>query len=237
MYIALMQEMIHFIQSRFRALADPRKAGPMAAYMKTDMPFHGIQKPQRVQVFREMKKQFPIESAAQYKRAILALWNLPHREEKYAAISIAQSWPEFMVPGAIPLYRRLIVEGAWWDFVDDIAIRLTGIVWLKHRPRMSAIMDKWIDLPGDGTSDGNMWLRRAAIIGQIKHFEKTDEDRLFDYCLRRAHEKEFFIRKAIGWALRAHAYTNPRGVKSFLLKHREKLSPLSFREGGKHLGI
>ena len=80
-----------------------------------------------------------------------------------------------------------------------------------------------------------MWLRRAAIIGQIKHKAETDEDRLFDYCLRRAGEKEFFIRKAIGWALRSHASTNPKAVKSFLSKHRDRLSPLSVREGGKHL--
>jgi 3-methyladenine DNA glycosylase AlkD len=129
----------------------------------------------------------------------------------------------------------MIVEGAWWDFVDDLAIRLTGVVWLNNRATITPIMDKWIELPGAG--DKNMWLRRAAIIGQIKHKERTDEDRLFEYCLRRSHEKEFFIRKAIGWALREHAYTNPRGVKSFLLKHHAKLSPLSFREAGKHLGL
>ena len=76
-----------------------------------------------------------------------------------------------------------------------------------------------------------------AIIGQIKHKAATDEDRLFDFCLRRAHEKEFFIRKGIGWALREYAYTNPRGVKSFLLKHRAKFSTLSFREAGKHLNL
>lgn len=228
-----MRDMIVFIQHQLRKQANPRKAKPMAAYMKTEMPFYGVQKPARVAVLREAKKRFPITTRAQYQKAILSLWKLTHREEKYGAIWLAQAYPEFIVPESIPLYRRLIVEGAWWDFVDDLAIRLTGIVWLNHREVASEVMDKWIDFPGVG--DGNMWLRRAAIIGQIKHKAQTDEERLFDYCLRRAHEKEFFIRKAIGWALREHAYTNPRGVKSFLLKHRAKLSTLSFREAGKHL--
>jgi 3-methyladenine DNA glycosylase AlkD len=228
-----MQDMVNFIQREFRRQANPRKAKPMAAYMKTDMPFYGVQKPARVAVLREMKTKFPIESASGYKRAILALWNLPHREEKYGAIWLAQAYPSYITPASVPLYRRLIVEGAWWDFVDDLAIRLVGVVWLNNRAKITPIMDKWIDLP----EERSMWLRRAAIIGQVKHKTQTDEDRLFDYCLSRAHEKEFFIRKAIGWALREHAYTNPHGVKSFLLKHRKKLSTLSFREGGKHLGI
>lgn len=201
----------------------------MAAYMKTDMPFYGIQKPGRMLVLRELKSRFPIEIRSQYQSAVLALWEQPHREEKYAAIHLAQAWPRFIVPASLPLYRRLIVEGAWWDFVDDLAIRLAGIVWLNHRETASVVMDSWID-------HDCMWLRRAAIIGQIKHKKQTDEDRLFDYCLRRAHEKELFIRKGIGWALREHAYTNPRKVKAFLRKHRDKLSPLSMREAGKHLG-
>src|SRR5262245_39479737 len=127
-----MQEMVVFIQSRLRAVADPHKAKPMAAYMKTDMPFYGVQKPARVAIMREPKKKFPIASAADYKRAVLALWKLPHREEKYGAIWLAQAWTQYITPASVPLYQQLIVEGAWWDFVDDLAIRLTGIVWLNH---------------------------------------------------------------------------------------------------------
>ena len=138
-------ESVGFIQQEFRRLANPRKAKPMAAYMKTDMPFYGVQKPARVAVCQELKRRFPIESAAQYRRAVLALWNLPHREEKYAAIWLAQACPRFIKPGAMPLYRRLIVEGAWWDFVDDVAIRLAGMVWLHHRETASAIMDRWVE--------------------------------------------------------------------------------------------
>lgn len=219
--------MIEFVQSRFAALADPKKAREMAAYAKTAMPFYGINQPDREPVFRELKKRFPFEDQAQYRGAVLALWALPHREEKYAAIFIAQAWPQFVVPASLPLYRKLIVEGAWWDLVDFVAMRCLCPLWQNHRPRIGPIMDQWI-------AHRDMWLRRSAIIGQLKHKEETDEERLFGYCLLCAGEKEFFIRKAIGWALREYAKTSPAAVKRFIRQHREALSPLSFREASKH---
>ena len=89
-------------------------------------------------------------------------------------------------------------------------------------------LDRWID-------DRNLWIRRTAILSQLKHKGGTDRDQLFGYCLRRAGEKEFFIRKAIGWALREYAKTEPDAVRAFALEHREQLSGLSFREATKHL--
>jgi 3-methyladenine DNA glycosylase AlkD len=227
------QSLVCFVQSRLRAAADPAKAGPMQAYMKTDMPFYGVPKPQRTIIAREIKKQFPIESARDYKTAVLALWELPHREEKYLAIGVAQMWPAFILPTALPMYRRMIVEGAWWDFVDDVAIRLVGRVMRAHRAGIKPVMEQWIDLPGEK----HMWLRRSALLCQIGHKLETDEAQLFDHCLRRGHEKEFFIRKAIGWALREYAWTSTgkRSVRRFLREHGDKLAPLSMREASRHL--
>jgi 3-methyladenine DNA glycosylase AlkD len=220
--------MVRFVRRRFRELANPADAGPMQAYMKTEMPFYGIKKPARVVVYRELRDRFVIDSAKQYAHAIEAFWSLPHREERYTALHIAMQHEQFIAMARLPLYKRLIVEGAWWDLVDDVAIRLTGRLWSDHRARVSGIMDRWID-------DGNMWLRRAAIIGQVKHRERTDEDRLFSYCARRAEEREFFIRKAIGWALREHARIQPGAVRRFVKRHRGRLSPLSLREAMKHI--
>jgi 3-methyladenine DNA glycosylase AlkD len=225
-----MDEMTDFVRERFTALSDVNKARDMAAYMKTDMPFYGVQKPQRVPVYREIKKRFPASSQREYARTVLALWQQPHREEKYVAIMYAQAFPQFIVPASMPLYKRLIIDGAWWDFVDEIATRLVGVVLLHHREAVQPTIDAWID-------HKDMWLRRTAIICQLKHKEQTDVARLFDFCLRRAHEKEFFIRKAIGWALREYAYTDAKTVRTFLRRHRERLSVLSFREAGKHLEL
>ena len=222
--------MVKFVRTQLRALADPAKAKPMAAYMKTDMPFYGVQKPDRVPIQRELFTRFPLKTRAQYAAAIEALWSQPHREEKYCAIHLATQYPQFITMASLPLYRRLIVEGAWWDFVDDIAIRLVGPLVLDHREAAGPKMDRWID-------DSNMWIRRSALICHISHKSRTDERQLFGHCLRRAHEKEFFIRKAIGWTLREYAKTAPKSVRRFVRAHRAELSPLSIREAAKHLDL
>lgn len=200
----------------------------MAAYMKTEMPFYGVQSKARDAIVRRMKQTVPIDDPLDYEASVLALWARPHREEKYLAIAWAMAWPACVARAALPLYERLIREGAWWDLVDDVAIRLSGRVWAADRAWVSPVMDAWID-------DPDLWIRRSALIGQIKHGSNTDAARLFDYCLRCAPETGFFIRKAIGWALREYAKTDPGAVRTFLLTHRDALSGLSFREASRHL--
>src|SRR5579872_5304341 len=112
-------ELVAFVQSELANRADPRKAAGMAAYMKTSMPFYGVPKPAREEVSREAKQRFAVFNRRDYERAVLALWKLPHREEKYFAIDMARAWRDFIRPESLPLYRRLIAEGAWWDMVDE----------------------------------------------------------------------------------------------------------------------
>lgn len=219
-----------FVSDELRSLADPAAAVGMAAYMKTDMPFYGVKKPQRDLVLREMTRRFPMAGRDDYVAGVLELWSMPHREEKYLAIALARSDDRFVDLDSVALYRRLIIEGAWWDFVDDVAVHLVGGVHRADRDRMTPILDAWVD-------DPVMWLRRTAIIAQLGHGADTDADRLFDYCLRRAAEKEFFIRKAIGWALRQYARTDPGAVRAFVLSHRQAWSALTFREATKHLDV
>ena len=200
----------------------------MAAYMKTSMPFYGVPKPDREVIHRELKKRFSISTHRDYQRAVLGLWTLPHREEKYFALAVAQTWRDFIVPASLPLYRRLIIEGAWWDFVDEAASHLVGAILLYDRKEIAPIMDRWI-------KHDDLWLRRAAIISQLSHKDKTDHARRFRYCLAQASEKEFFIRKAIGWALRQYGYSAPEKVRDFITVNRGKLSRLSYREASRVL--
>lgn len=219
------------MQRRFRELADLDKARPMQRYMKTDMPFYGIQKPPRKQIIRELRRQFPITSRKQYREVITALWKLPHREEKYLAIQLAiDRADDFNALSLLPMWKRMISQGAWWDFVDDLAIRLVGPLVLEHRAPMTTTLDQWID-------DRHLWIRRSALIAPIKHKDRTNQEQLFDHCARRMHETEFFIRKAIGWTLREYAYTDPVAVKRFALQYKDALSTLSFREATKHLDV
>jgi 3-methyladenine DNA glycosylase AlkD len=217
-----------FVQDELRKRGDPAKAVQMAAYMKTDMPFHGVQKPDREPVYRALRTAFVPGSSKRYADSVAALWTLPYREEKYAAIEYAIRHSKFIALDAMPLYERMIREGAWWDLVDPVATILVGRVLLEYRAEAARIMEKWI-------VDSDMWIRRAAILAHLKHKEKTDEQQLFAHCLRLSGEREFFIRKAIGWALREYAKTSPAAVSAFLRAHRDALSPLSLREASKHL--
>ena len=220
--------LIAFVQRELKVRADPRKAVAMAAYMKTSMPFYGVPTPAREQIHRELRVRSAISNRKDYERAVLDLWTLPHREEKYFAIDVARSFRDFIVPESMPLYRRLIEEGAWWDFVDEVAAHLVGTVLLQHRKKIAPMMDRWIE-------DADLWVRRSAIIAQLKHKDETDHVRLFRYSLAQAAEKDFFIRKAIGWALRQYAYSEPDRVREFITKHRGKLSPLTYREASRVL--
>jgi len=216
------------VTKHLAARADPDNAVNMAAYMKTTMPFYGVKADERRRVLREARRMFPIDSSDGYRDTVIALWERSHREEKYSAVDLAVDEERFIVLDHLDLYRRLIVEGAWWDFVDLVSAKLVGRVLLDEPAQMWPVLDEWID-------DDGMWLRRTAILAQLKHKDATDAGKLFEYCLRRASETEFFIRKAIGWALREYAKTDPDAVRGFLAEHGDELSPLSYREASKHL--
>jgi 3-methyladenine DNA glycosylase AlkD len=226
-YMTGMIEMVEYIRREFAKLANPGKARAMAAYMKTSQPFYGVNRPEQRRLVRAARRQFPPANRREYERAVLALWRLPHREEQYAAIEFART-PDYIALASLKLYERLIREGAWWDLVDDVAQHLVGRVLLEERSAMNPILDGRIE-------HKDLWLRRAALIAQVTHKARTDTERLFAYCVRCADEKEFFIRKAIGWALRAYSWTDPEAVREFLVKHRGRFSGLSLREGAKQL--
>ena len=200
----------------------------MQAYMKTEMPFYGVQKPGRTEVMRRLKKEFIPQSHDEYVALATALWELPHREEKYLAQGVATAHRRFITPASLDLYNRFIVEGAWWDFVDETATHMIRPLVIHYPDEAWPVVDGWVQ-------DPNMWLRRTAIICQVGAKESTDEQRLFSYCRQTMAEKEFFIRKAIGWALREYAKTNPDSVASFVTRHRDDMSGLSFREATKHI--
>lgn len=221
-------ELVEFVREELAAAADPAKAPAMQAYMKTEMPFLGVQKAGRAPVLRAARKRFAPVDRDQWRAQVAALWALPHREEKYLALAWARAYKTFAVADELPFLEGLIREGAWWDFVDEIASHLVGEAWLRQRERVGPVMDRWI-------TDEDVWIRRTAILGQLRHKEKTDTDRLLGYCEARAHEQSFWIRKAIGWSLRQHARTDPDLVVAFLERMGDRLSGLSRREAGKHL--
>ncbi len=160
------------VSSSLAEIADPAKAAGMAAYMKTDMPFYGVQKPARTQILRRLRDEFPPGTLAEYDALASALWDLSHREEKYLAQAVATQFDQFIVPDSMPLYLRFIVEGAWWDFVDETATHMVRELVLGFPAETWPIVDRW-------NESDDMWLRRASILCQIGAKERTDVDRLF----------------------------------------------------------
>ncbi len=222
------ENLIKFVQSSYKKLANKQKSIEMAAYMKTSMPFYGVQKPDRLPIYKSIKKDFAAENIDEYKDYVRALWALPHREEKYTALEYALANKQYIIKDSLDLYEELIRDGAWWDFVDTIAVHLVGETLLHERKAVKSKLDTWIN-------DDDMWIRRTAILSQNKHKSHTDETMLYKYIQKRMHEREFFIAKAIGWALREYSYTNPKSVKQFIAQNKNELAPLSVREGSKRL--
>jgi 3-methyladenine DNA glycosylase AlkD len=220
--------LVEAARSQLVDAADPAKSLAMAAYMKTEMPFYGVQNSARKAILRSLVREFPAESFDVYESHVRALWAEPHREEKYLAIGYARAWRDFIRIESVPLYRDLIVEGAWWDFVDELATQLIGKVLFDNRTIVEPTIREWMD-------SEDLWLRRVSIICQLRHKEATDTSLLSDACLANVRDKDFFIRKAIGWALREYAKTNPDWVRRFVTDHGAAMAPLSVREATKHL--
>lgn len=221
------QRIVDAVRLALPPLADADDAQAMQAYMKTETPYFGIKAPAR----REATKAAlatKLPDRASYERAVLGLWALPERENRYVAVDLAKKHKRFIVPESLPLYERLVREGAWWDLVDPVATHLVGGVFARHRAQLTPMIWRW-------SEDPDLWIRRTAVISQLRHRADTDAELLFELCRRRAHETDFFMRKAIGWALRQHARHDPEAVLAFLEDNRDALSGLSKREAAKHL--
>ena len=213
--------MIEAIRRELATRADPAKAPGMQAYMKSAMPFLGVQKAGRTEVARAAFPAYPLDGFDAWRDTVLRLWReATYREERYLAIALARDrrYRAHRTMAALPLYEELIVTGAWWDFVDEVAIRLVGELELGSFLRGWAV-------------DQDMWKRRTAIIAQVTR--RADAQLLFDCIEPNRADPEFFIRKAIGWALRDHSKADPDGVERYCATH--ELSPLSRREALRNL--
>ena len=129
----------------------------------------------------------------------------------------------------MPLYDHFVVTGAWWDHVDAVAIALLGPILRHDRSAVEPIVRTWIH-------DPDRWRRRTSIIIQNGAKAETDTALLADAILASIDDRDFFLRKGIGWALREYAKTDPDWVRAFVDAHEARLSPLSRREALKHLG-
>ncbi len=217
---------------RLGPAASPANAGPMRAYMLDQFPFLGIKTPERRSALSPLIRSLKDCGGADLLAAANGAWEMPEREYQYAAVDLlSKYWKKFDTED-IDTMLDLVQRKSWWDSVDALA-GVIGDVLKAAKLRGE---------DGHGNMDAalessNMWVRRVAMLHQLGWRDTTDAKRLFRYARTLAHEKEFFIRKAIGWALRDYARHNPVAVTTFLLKERSKLSTLTVREAAKHLDI
>ena len=209
----------------FLKAADREKAEKMAAYMKNQFSFHGIQSPERRKITTQLFKDWQIKTMPVDWGFVTALWEMPEREYQYVALDYLKRMQKCLDAGDLPKIKKLITTKSWWDTVDILASNVTGQIVRAH-PDQAELMDEWIE-------DDNLWVRRTAILHQLSYKNETDQDRLFSYCRIHGSDPEFFIAKAIGWALREYGKTSPQAVTAFV--ERTALQKLSKREALKYL--
>ena len=200
--------------------------------MKSAMPFHGVNMPQVRAIGRRHLTDLQVKSCDDWQKAVLTLWRgARFREERYVAMILAgdRRFEACRTPKAIPMLEEMIVTGAWWDHVDEAA-HLVGRILHAHPKPMRRVMRSW-------STDGNLWKRRVSIICQISFKKDTDLDLLYTNIEPNLGDRDFFIRKAIGWALRAYAWTDPAEVARYVRENEPRLSGLSRREALKNVPL
>lgn len=218
------------IEATLRPLADAQQSVPMRAYMLDQFAFLGIRAAPRRQALRGLPK-LSTWTAPELLALTDKLWDLPEREFQYVAVDLLTKHHRQLGPESLAHLLQLVQRKPWWDTVDGLA-GVVGDILLRARPGQPDVqrtMDACLGHP-------NLWVRRVAMLHQLGWRAHTDEARLLNYALTLASESDFFIRKAIGWALRDYARTRPEAVRAFLAQYADRLSGLTRREAGKHLG-
>lgn len=221
-----LQPLIQLLQAN----ADAAKAAKMAAYMRDQFPFLGIQTPLRKELFKTFLAEHGLPPLEMTEEVSWALWQLPEREYQYVAMSLLVKVQKKLGPEIIVHYEKLAVTKSWWDTIDGLASNFVGATLLRFPDERDRWINQW-----RGSDD--FWLRRIALLFQLSYKDKTDADLLFQLIKENGPDSpfgdEFFIQKAIGWALRQYSKTDADAVVDFIRK--TELAPLSQREGLKWL--
>jgi len=221
-----MEEFINGIVSKYSQQADADKAAGAKAYMLHQFEFLGLPAPVRAGVDKAYIKQHPLTEITIIENIVKTLWTMKEREYQYFAIRLFAFYKKLWIASSVKLMEYCITHKSWWDTVDAIASEWTGAYFKQFPKQKNAITLRW-------NKSANMWLQRSSILFQKAYKKETDTRLLEQYILNCSNSKEFFIQKAIGWALREHSKTDPLWVKQFIQDY--KLAPLSTREALKRI--
>ena len=223
----LAAEIMRRLDAAYEQARDPQRAAPMAAYMRDQFPFLGIPIPAQKVIAREVLAGLDRPGEADLSAVAAECWQRDEREYQYFACGLLRRHCRGCSEGFLPVAEHLIVTRSWWDTVDTLAAHVVGPLVARY-PRLVEVTDRWL-------TDDNIWLVRAAILHQLTFKESTDAARLFRYCTVQAGHSDFFVRKAIGWALREYAKTDPAAVRGFVTSHQSRLAAMTVREALRNL--
>lgn len=216
-------ELLARLRGAFEPARDPVRAAGMQKYMRDQFPFLGIPTSDRRRLAKEALSGLVSPTEPELIEASSSLYALAEREYHYSAVELVARNLRGCGPGFLAHARWLVTHHSWWDTVDGLAADAVGPLVQQH-PELAKEMDAWV-------IDHDIWVARTAILHQLRYKARTDAGRLFRYCELQAGHKDFFIRKAIGWALREYSKTDRDAVRSFIESHNDSLSGLSKREG------
>jgi 3-methyladenine DNA glycosylase AlkD len=212
-----------------KAAHDPERAKQEKRYLKSPYRFLGVKVPHLRKLAREFARSCPDATRKQVLGLAGKLWKSPFHQEKSLAIMVLEQYPQHLDGEAVPLIEEMLGQSSGWDHADWIAINLFGEV-LKNDPAAKRHLIRW-------SGSWSLWIRRASMTGQIRLLRAGGGDRELFFRIARAmvDEKEFFIRKAIGWVVREISKTDPGATHAFLMEVRDRASGLTLREGSKRL--
>lgn len=214
------------LKTLYEKNADPAQAAPMKKYMRDQFEYLGIKTPKNVALQKEFFAEHGYPPLSELDTILRDLWSLPQREFQYVAVGLLGRANKQIPAKFIKTIEYMIVTKSWWDTVDSIAGGTVGI----HFQRFPEVREKYL---AKWRASDNFWLRRTAILFQLNYKKETDFVLLREIIGENLNSKEFFINKAIGWALRQYARIDPKAVKAFVKS--TPLHPLSAREAMKHL--
>ncbi|WP_062005296.1 DNA alkylation repair protein [Streptococcus cristatus] len=207
-----------------KAAATPDDVPAMKAYMKNKFEFLGVKTPVRRKLTKTFFKQ-QTDLVIDW-NFINEAWNYPYRKLQYTALDYLEIRKKLLTPSDLPRLKKLAQTKSWWDTIDFLD-RLVGSI-IARFPETKGIILVW-------SRDEDIWLRRLAIDHQLLRKEETDTELLEKILVNNLGQTEFFINKAIGWALRDYSKTNPDWVRDFIERHQAEMAALSIREGSKYL--
>lgn len=225
----VIENIVSEFRNKLQKLGSKKRADREKSYLKSPYKFYGVSTWQINDLVEDFRKKNPTLEKDKLFKLSERLWNSDYHEEKTLSLKLLGSYSSYLSLKDMKMLEEMLNDSCGWDHVDEISCHLVSAILSKNKQSFDCLK-KW-------ANSSNFWLKRASLISQIILFRegKGDKELFFEIAKKMLSEREFFIRKAIGWTLREMSKTDPQSVFIFIKKNKDKMSQLTFREGSKRL--